>query len=101
MPPAPRTPPASRYLTSHTGLTDYYPTWIGTPPSSSGVLTNSAEAMLTEIRAQVKNGVDFIKVAASGESPTLTPGGGSVPGFRREELQLVADAAHPARAARL
>jgi imidazolonepropionase-like amidohydrolase len=92
--PGPRITTASRYLTSHTGLTDYYPTWIGTPPSSSGALTNSAEAMLTEIRAQVKNGVDFVKVAASGESPTLTPGGGSVPGFRREELTLIADEVH-------
>jgi imidazolonepropionase-like amidohydrolase len=85
---------AGRYLTTHTGLADFYPTWIGTPPSSSGVLVKTAEATLDEIRAQVKNGVDFIKVAGSEESPTLTPGGGSVPGFRAEELRLIADEAH-------
>jgi imidazolonepropionase-like amidohydrolase len=92
--PGPRMTTAGRFLTSHTGLADFYPTWVGAPPSSVGVLTPGAEAMLTEVRAQVKNGVDFIKVAASGESPVLTPGGGSVPGFRREELALIADEAH-------
>ncbi|HYB40691.1 MAG TPA: amidohydrolase family protein, partial [Candidatus Methylomirabilis sp.] len=92
--PGPRIATAGRFLTSHTGLADYYPTWIGTPPSSTGVLTNSAETIVDEIRSQVKNGVDIIKVAASGESPVLTPGGGSVPGFRRLELELVADEAH-------
>jgi imidazolonepropionase-like amidohydrolase len=92
--PGPRITAAGRYLTTHTGLADFYPTWIGTPPSSSGVLATSAETTLDEIRAQVKNGVDFIKVAGSGESPTLTPGGGSVPGFRPEELRLIADEAH-------
>jgi imidazolonepropionase-like amidohydrolase len=92
--PGPRMTTAGRFLTSHTGLADFYPTWVGAPPSSVGVLTNSVEEMLTEIRAQAKNGVDIVKIAASGESATLTPGGGSVPGFRREELTLIADEAH-------
>jgi len=92
--PGPRMTTAGRFLTTHTGLADFYPTWVGAPPSSVGVLTTSAEAMLNEIRYQVKNGVDLIKVAASGESATLTPGGGSVPGFRAEELKLIVDEAH-------
>jgi imidazolonepropionase-like amidohydrolase len=50
--------------------------------------------MLDEIRRQVKGGVDFIKIAASGESSIMTPGGGSVPSFRREELALMIDEAH-------
>src|SRR6266511_4416234 len=53
--PGPRITAAGRYLTTHTGLADFYPTWIGTPPSSSGVLATSAETTLDEIRAQVKN----------------------------------------------
>ncbi len=92
--PGPRITTAGRFLTSHTGLADFYPTWVGAPPSSVGVLTPTAEAMLNEVRGQVKNGVDLIKVAASGESAILTPGGGSVPGFRREELALIADETH-------
>jgi len=92
--PGPRISCAARYLTSHTGLADYYPTWVGAPPSGVGALTRSAEEMLNEVRAQAKNGVDFIKVAASGESAILTPGGGSVPAFRAEELKVIVDEAH-------
>lgn len=92
--PGPRMSVAGRFLTTHTGLADFYPTWVGAPVSSVGTLTNRVEEMLTEIRAQAKNGVDFIKVAASGESPTLTPGGGSVPAFRKDQLQVIVDEAH-------
>ena len=63
-------------------------------PSGVGALTRSGEEMLDEIRRQVKGGVDFIKIAASGESSILTPGGGSVPAFRRDELAVIADEAH-------
>ena len=90
----PRVAAAARYLTSHTGLADYYPTWVGAPKSGVGVITNVVQAMLTEVRAQAKNGVDLVKIAASGESAILTPGGGSVPAFRREELTVIVDEAH-------
>lgn len=90
----PRIAAAARYLTSHTGLADYYPTWIGAPKSGVGAITNDVQAMLTEVRAQAKNGVDLVKIAASGESSILSPGGGSVPAFRREELAVIVDEAH-------
>ncbi len=90
----PRIAAAARYLTTHTGLADYYPTWIGAPKSGVGAITNDVQAMLTEVRAQAKNGVDLVKIAASGESSILSPGGGSVPAFRREELAVIVDEAH-------
>jgi imidazolonepropionase-like amidohydrolase len=92
--PGPRITAAGRYLTSHTGLTDYFPAWVGNVPSGVGALTKNHAEMLDEIRRQVKGGVDFIKVAASGESAVMTPGGGSVPAFRREELAVMVDEAH-------
>jgi imidazolonepropionase-like amidohydrolase len=90
----PRIAAAARYLTTHTGLADYYPTWVGAPKSGVGAITNDVQAMLTEVRAQAKNGVDLVKIAASGESSILSPGGGSVPAFRREELAVIVDEAH-------
>jgi imidazolonepropionase-like amidohydrolase len=90
----PRITAAGRYLTSHTGLADYFPAWVGNIPSGVGALTRTNAEMLDEIRRQVKGGVDFIKIAASGESPIMTPGGGSVPSFRREELMVMVDEAH-------
>lgn len=92
--PGPRISAASRYLSTHTALTDYFPSWIGTPRSGVGVLTENASQMINEVRDQAKNGVDFIKIAASGESAILTPGGGSVPAFRAEELRVIVDEAH-------
>lgn len=92
--PGPRMSSAARYLSTHTALTDYFPSWVGAPRSGVGAYTESASAMLAEVRDQVKNGVDFIKIAASGESAIMTPGGGSVPAFRAEELKLIVDEAH-------
>lgn len=92
--PGPRIATAARYLSNHASLTDYFPSWVGTPKSGVGAFTESASQMLNEVRDQVKNGVDFIKIAASGESSILTPGGGSVPAFRAEELRVIIDEAH-------
>lgn len=90
----PRITAAGRYLTSHTGLADYFPVWVGELASGVGALTRNQEEMLNEIRAQVKGGVDFVKIAASGETAIMTPGGGSVPAFRKEELAVMVDEAH-------
>ncbi|WP_051954006.1 metal-dependent hydrolase family protein [Xenophilus azovorans] len=92
--PGPRISAAARYLSNHAALTDYFPSWVGSPRSGVGAMTETASQMLAEVRDQVKNGVDFIKIAASGESATLTPGGGSVPAFRADELKLIVDEAH-------
>ena len=92
--PGPRISAASRYLSTHVALTDYFPSWVGSPRSGVGVLTEDASRMIGEVREQIKNGVDFIKIAASGESSILTPGGGSVPAFRAEELKVIVDEAH-------
>lgn len=92
--PGPRISAAARYLSNHVALTDYFPSWVGIPKSGVGALTETSAQMLAEVRDQVKNGVDFIKIAASGESAILTPGGGSVPAFRAEELKVIVDEAH-------
>ena len=92
--PGPRIASAARYLSNHAALTDYFPSWVGTPKSGVGAFTETTSQMLNEVRDQVKNGVDFIKIAASGESSILTPGGGSVPAFRAEELKVIIEVAH-------
>jgi imidazolonepropionase-like amidohydrolase len=62
----PRVTAAGRYLTSRQGLTDWYPTWIGVPDTSIGRLVTSGDEAIEEIRVQVKNGVDCIKLALDG-----------------------------------
>jgi imidazolonepropionase-like amidohydrolase len=62
----PRVMAAGPYLTTHQGLTDWYPTWIGAPETSIGKLVFSIDEAVREIRRQVKNGVDCIKIAMDG-----------------------------------
>lgn len=92
--PGPRISAAAKYLSTHAALTDYFPSWIGSPASGVGALTENTSQMLGEVRNQIKNGVDFVKIAASGESSILTPGGGSVPAFNADELKVIVQEAH-------
>lgn len=82
----PRMTSAGRFVSTTNGLGALYPTWIGVPDSSIGVLTNTLDEMRTEVRRQVKNGVDFIKVA---DSPI-----GEFQAFLYEELRAITDLAH-------
>jgi imidazolonepropionase-like amidohydrolase len=82
----PRMTAAGRYLTTSNGLTDWYPTSVGVPDGNIGVLTNTVDEMTTEIRKQVKNGVDLIKLA---DSPY-----GQFQAFTDDELKRVAELTH-------
>ncbi len=83
----PRVMAAGRYVTTHQGLTDWYPTWIGAPETSIGKLvTNIAEA-IEEIRRQVKDGVDCIKIALDGIQ--RRDNGELVAAFNQEETEAM------------
>jgi imidazolonepropionase-like amidohydrolase len=64
--PAPRITAAGPAITSRIGLYDYYPSWVGAPPQSSGVLVKSLPEAIEEIRRQTKDGMDVIKIAMDG-----------------------------------
>ena len=88
----PRIMAAGRYVTTHQGLTDWYPTWIGAPETSIGKLvTNLAEA-IEEIRRQVKDGVDCIKVALDGIQ--CRDNGELVAAFNQEETDAMVRETH-------
>jgi imidazolonepropionase-like amidohydrolase len=88
----PRMMSSGRQITSRQGLSDWYPRWIGVPETSVGVLVRSRDEMLEEIRAQVKDGVDFIKIAIDGD--TMNPATGLVAGFTQDEIDLMVGEAH-------
>ncbi len=88
----PRVMAAGPYITSHQGLTDWYPTWIGAPETSIGKLvTNTAEAV-QEVRRQVKNGVDCIKIALDGIQ--RRDNGELVAAFNQEETEAMVRETH-------
>jgi imidazolonepropionase-like amidohydrolase len=82
----PRMTAAGRYITTSNGLTDWYPDSVGVPEGSIGVLANTVLEMISEVRHQVKNGVDLIKLA---DSPY-----GDYQAFTGDELKTVTDLAH-------
>src|SRR3954469_1486259 len=88
----PRVTAAGRYLTSRQGLTDWYPTWIGVPDTSIGRLVTSKDEAIEEIRVQVKNGVDCIKVALDGVQ--RRPDGEFIAAFNQEEISAIVTEAH-------
>jgi imidazolonepropionase-like amidohydrolase len=82
----PRMTAAGRYITTSNGLTDYYPTTVGNPDGAIGKLANTLPEMVNELRRQVKNGVDFIKLA---DSPY-----GQWQAFTNDEMKQLAELAH-------
>jgi imidazolonepropionase-like amidohydrolase len=90
----PRVTAGGRYLSTHQSITDYFPTWIGVPSTSSGVLTMTRDQMVTEVRRQAKEGVDVIKIGGSGQSLFNVFASSEATAFTLDELRAIVDEAH-------
>jgi len=88
----PRVMAAGPYITSHQGLTDWYPTWIGAPTTSIGRLVANIGEAVQEIRKQVKDGVDCIKIALDGIQ--RRPDGELIAAFTQEETDIMTRESH-------
>jgi imidazolonepropionase-like amidohydrolase len=88
----PRVMAAGPYITSHQGLTDWYPTWIGAPTTSIGKLVTTAAEAVEEIRWQVKNGVDCVKIAMDGIQRRTD--GELIAAFTQEETDIMVREIH-------
>ena len=84
----PRFSAAGRQITTQQGIGDTLPRWVDVEESSFGALVHGRDELLNEIRDQVKDGVDLIKIAGSG------PGTTEWAAFRLDELKLAVDEAH-------
>src|SRR5215468_4875280 len=83
---------AGRYVTTHQGLTDWYPTWIGAPETSIGKLVTTSAEAVEEIRRQVKDGVDCIKIALDGIQ--RRENGELVAAFTQDETEIMVRETH-------
>lgn len=88
----PRITSAGRQVTGRQGLGDWYPTWIGVPESSIGVLVRSLVEAIEEIRVQVKDRVDIIKFAVDGLQRNRA--GELMSGFNQAELSAMVEECH-------
>lgn len=85
----PRITASGPYITSRQGLTDWYPTWIGVPTTSIGRLVRNRDEAIEEIRKQVKEGVDAVKIAMDGI--LRRPNGELVAAFTADEAKTMID----------
>jgi len=88
----PRIVAAGPYITTHQGLTDWYPTWIGAPSTSIGRLVTNINEAIEEVRKQVKDGVDCIKLALDGIQ--RRPDGELIAAFTQEETDIIVRETH-------
>ena len=80
-------------ITTHQGLGDAFPNWIENPVGNASVLVRNKDEILETVRLQIKDTVDFIKVAGSGDATSYyNPLVGC--SFRLDELELLADEVH-------
>jgi imidazolonepropionase-like amidohydrolase len=89
----PRITTSGRQITNRQGLSDWYPSWVGVPETSIGVLCRTAAEGIAEIRLEVKDGVDFIKIAIDGDS--MNPSSNVlVAGYDQDEMSAMVREAH-------
>jgi imidazolonepropionase-like amidohydrolase len=77
---------ASRFLSTDNGIGSYYPSDVGVPEGSVGQVVNTVDEMVREVRFQVKNGVDLVKI---GDSVY-----GQHEAFSCDEMKAIVDTAH-------
>jgi imidazolonepropionase-like amidohydrolase len=83
----PRISAAGPYITARQSLTDWYPSWIGAPATSIGRLVANRDEAIEEIRVQVKNGVDCVKIALDGIQ--RRPDGSLIAAFTQDETSAM------------
>jgi len=82
----PRMAVASRFLSTDNGIGSFYPSDVGEPEGSVGLIVNTLDEMSKAVRYQAKNGVDLIKIGDSAY--------GQHEAFSLDEMKLIVDTAH-------
>src|SRR5580704_18055437 len=90
--PGPRIFAAGRHIVGDGGFADYFPSWLGMPISAEGVLCQTRDQIVTEVRRQVKNRVDLVKISGDSQAQEKLDDAG--PCFSDEELALIVTTAH-------
>ena len=93
--PGPRIFTAGRHICADGGFADYFPSVLGLPDSAEGVLCSAEADMLREVRKQIKNRVDFIKLSGDSQAQEDNPEAG--PCFIEREIGAIISLAHQLR----
>ncbi len=93
----PRITASGRALTTQQGLYDWYPSWVGVPEPSTGVMTRTTAEAIDIIRQQAKDGVDAIKLTMDGihaRRGNSKFGPGLIAAYTQEETHRMVDEIH-------
>src|SRR5437667_11209074 len=66
--PGPRIFAAGRPIVGDGGFADYFPSWLGLPVRAAWVLSITRDEMVREVRQQVKNRVDLVKISGDSQA---------------------------------
>jgi len=88
----PRIFAAGRHIVGDGGFADYFPSWLGMPVSAEGVLCHTRGEMVREVRQQVKNRVDLVKISGDSQAQERLADAG--PCLSDDEMQAIVATAH-------
>ncbi|MGH7907814.1 MAG: amidohydrolase family protein [Candidatus Binataceae bacterium] len=88
----PRISTAGRAILTAQGVDYFYPRWVRMPETSVAFLIRNVSEGIAEIRQEIKDGVDFLKIAIDGDE--LVTGTGLVSGLTQEETSSLINEIH-------
>jgi len=89
----PRMSVGNSYISTWNGTGSFFPSHIQHPVSSFAVICNTRDEMVRQVRKEIKDGADIIKV--SGDGDTSTPAGMALAGdITFDELKAIAEITH-------
>lgn len=92
--PGPRLRVSGQMIDAIGGAVDLWPGWIRTCASAAlGTLVSGVDEVVREVRRQVRDGVDNIKLIGSGSAANVRRGGTPI-SLRYDELAAAVDLAH-------
>ena len=81
--PGPRIFAAGRHIAADGGFADYFPSWLGMPPPPKACCAPRATRCAREVRRQVKNRVDLVKISGDSQAQERDPAPGRASPTRR------------------
>jgi len=88
----PRISTAARAISTAQGVDYFYPRWLKMPEHPVAFLMHNVAEGIAEIRQEIKDGVDFIKLALDGDQ--LVVGTGLLSGMTYEEVNALVSEVH-------
>ena len=89
----PRMTAGGHYLSTWNSTGSFFPSHLEHPKSSVGVLCNTTEEFVKQVRLEIKNGVDIVKISGDGDT-TSTAGMDLLGSITLDDLKAISEIVH-------